>query len=178
MSPRAAWRLETLGFEQVYHYVGGKAGWLANGLHLEGAQAPPYAGDLVDPDPPTCTLSSTIAEVRAALDGSRYGFCIVVTDRRIVFGRIARSAIEHADPTASAESVMEPGPSTVRFDVVAAELVRRLAARDLRTAIITTPGGRLVGVFHRADAEAGLSGAPYGHAHGSGERGGPAPRTG
>ena len=31
----------------------------------------------------------------------------------------------------------------------------RLAA--LKTAIITTPGGRLIGVFHRADAEHQLS---------------------
>jgi predicted transcriptional regulator len=158
MSPRAAWRLETLGFEQAYDYVGGKADWLANGLHLEGADAPPYAGDLADPDPPTCVLTTTIAEVQAALESSRYGFCIVVNDHRIVFGRVRRNAIEHADSTASAESVMEPGPSTVRFDADAAELVRRLADRDLRTAIITTPAGRLVGVFLRADAEARLAG--------------------
>jgi hypothetical protein len=32
MSPRAAWRLEGLGFERVYDYVPGKADWFASGL--------------------------------------------------------------------------------------------------------------------------------------------------
>src|SRR5688572_23586838 len=36
MSPRAASRLETLGFEQVYDYVAGKADWGSGGLPLEG----------------------------------------------------------------------------------------------------------------------------------------------
>ena len=32
MSPRAAWRLESLGFSHVYDYVAGKIDWLAAGL--------------------------------------------------------------------------------------------------------------------------------------------------
>jgi hypothetical protein len=40
MSPRAACRLETLGFPEVYDYVAGKADWLAHGLDVEGAGAP------------------------------------------------------------------------------------------------------------------------------------------
>jgi CBS domain-containing protein len=158
MSPRAAWRLEALGFEQVYDYVGGKADWLANGLPREGAGATvPYAGELVDTDPPTCALTDTVAQVRGTLEGTMYGFCLVVNDRRILFGRVRRSALDDAGPTATAESVMEPGPSTVRFDTPARELVQRLAARDLRTAVVTTPGGCLVGVFHRSDAERRLA---------------------
>jgi rhodanese-related sulfurtransferase len=39
MSPRAACRLELLGFTQVYDYVAGKADWLAHGLPTEGEQA-------------------------------------------------------------------------------------------------------------------------------------------
>ena len=39
MSPRAAWRLEGLGFERVYDYVPGKADWSASGLSTEGTQA-------------------------------------------------------------------------------------------------------------------------------------------
>ena len=40
MSPRAAWRLESFGFEQVYDYVAGKADWGAAGLPLEGMLGP------------------------------------------------------------------------------------------------------------------------------------------
>ena len=37
MSPRAAARLESLGFRQVYDYVAGEADWFASGLPMEGA---------------------------------------------------------------------------------------------------------------------------------------------
>ncbi len=153
MSPRAAWRLEALGFEQVHDYVGGKADWLANGLPREGARTGvPYAGELVDSAPPTCVLTDTVADVRARLNDTRYGFCLVHNEDRIVLGRVRRSGIEDAEPTTTAGSVMEPGPSTVRFDTPARELAQRLTEKNLKTAIVTTPGGRLVGVFHRTGA--------------------------
>lgn len=160
MSPRAACRLETLGFDPdlVFDYVPGKADWLANGLPREGETASVlYAGEAVDPDPPTCALDTPAAAVRDTLDGSRYGFCLVVTGRRIVLGRVRRSALADADASAKAEEVMEPGPSTVRFNTRADALVKRLAERDLKTAVVTTPNGCLVGVFHREDAAARLA---------------------
>ena len=36
MSPRAAWRLDSLGFTEVYEYSAGKSDWAAYGLPLEG----------------------------------------------------------------------------------------------------------------------------------------------
>lgn len=158
MSPRAACRLDTLGFNSVYDYVGGKADWLANGLPREGTHAGVLrAGELADTDPPTCSLSDTVGTIRAALEGSRYGFYLVISPQRIVLGRVRRSGIASADDRASVESVMEPGPSTVRFDIPAPELAQRLAAKDLITAVVTTPSGCLVGVFHRADADRRLT---------------------
>jgi CBS-domain-containing membrane protein len=154
MSPRAAWRLEALGFEQVHDYVGGKADWLANGLPRAGKTATvPYAGELVDRDPPTCKLADTVTDVAAMLEASHYGFCLALNDQRILLGRVRRSTLARAEPRATAASVMEPGLSTVRFNTPARELVQRLAERELTTAIVTTPGGCLVGVFHRADAQ-------------------------
>jgi hypothetical protein len=44
-------------------------------------------------------------------------------------------------------------PSTVRPDVPATELARRLRGRDLNTAVLTTPEGHLLGVARRADLE-------------------------
>jgi len=145
MSPRAAWRLETLGFELVHDYVGGRADWLANGLPRDGTRASvPYAGELADRDPPTCLLDTPLSDVRARLDGSHYGFCLVVNEHRIVLGRVRRSAIDDAAATVIAATAMEPGPSTVRFNVAAADLVARLAAANLKTAVVTTPSGCLV----------------------------------
>jgi CBS domain len=160
MSPRAAWRLETLGFERVNDYVGGKSDWLAHALPREGDASVPYAGELVDCDPPTCGLADSVGDVRAALEGSHYGFCLVVNEHRIVLGRVRPSALDGADSGAAAESVMEAGPSTVRPNTPVRELVDRLAKRDLTTTIVTTPEGRLIGVFHRADAERRLAELP------------------
>ena len=160
MSPRAACRLETLGFDPrlVFDYVEGKAGWLANGLPRDGDNASVlYAGELVDVDPPTCALDTPVGQIRQALAATGYGFALVISAGRIVLGRVRRSALASADDTSTAEEIMEAGPSTVRFDMPAHELVKRLAKRDLKTAVVTTPHGCLVGVFHRARAETRLS---------------------
>src|SRR5437868_10140957 len=36
LSARAAWRLESMGFQEVYRYTAGKADWLAAGWETEG----------------------------------------------------------------------------------------------------------------------------------------------
>ena len=160
MSPRAACRLETLGFDAnlVYDYVDGKSGWLANGLPREGTNSSVLrAGELVDTDPPTCALDTPVADVRERLDASSCGFALVLTSARIVLGRVRRSVLADTGPATTAEDVMEPGPSTVRFDLHARELIQSLAAKNLKTAVLTTPNGCLVGVFHRAAAEQRLA---------------------
>lgn len=154
MSPRAAWRLEALGFEHVADYVGGKADWLGHGLPREGATSGiPYAGDLVDREPPTCRLGASVGDVTAQLSASHYGFCLVINEQRIVLGRVRNSALADADENTSAETLMEPGPSTVRPNTSAHDLTERLAQQDLQTVIVTTTDGGLIGVFRRADAE-------------------------
>jgi CBS domain-containing protein len=151
MSPRAAWRLEALGFEQVYDYVPGKADWLARGLPTEGQDADrPRAGAIARPDVITCGPDDPIGPVRERAAGSSHGFGLVVSDGGVLLGRLRRSALE-GDPSAAAADVMEAGPSTVRADTAQAELRERLDKRGLKTAIVTTPEGRLIGVVRRAD---------------------------
>ncbi len=61
MSPRAAWRLEGLGFEKVYDYVPGKADWFASGLPKEGRLASvPTIGDAARRDVPTCAPAEKV----------------------------------------------------------------------------------------------------------------------
>jgi CBS domain-containing protein len=153
MSPRAACRLETLGFEEVYDYVTGKADWLGRGLPTEREEAgPPRVADVARQDVVTCGLETTMREIRDAIAASPYGFALVVSQGDILLGRLRRRAWE-GDPTATAEQAMEPGPSTVRPATDAAELLQRLQELDLATAIVTTPEGRLMGVVRRADLE-------------------------
>lgn len=52
MSARAASRLATLGFRQIYRYQAGKADWFAAGLPREGNEAhTPRVVDVVRRDP-------------------------------------------------------------------------------------------------------------------------------
>src|SRR5437016_2154790 len=39
LSARAAWRLESMGFQEVYRYTPGKEDWIAAGFETEGANA-------------------------------------------------------------------------------------------------------------------------------------------
>ena len=65
MSPRAAGRLESIGYEQVYDYVPGIADWKAAGLPVEGDSPPVQrAADATRPDIPTCAVDEELEEVR------------------------------------------------------------------------------------------------------------------
>jgi Mg/Co/Ni transporter MgtE len=151
MSPRAACRLETLGFPDVSDYVAGKADWLAHGLPREGEKAAERrALDLAADDVVTCRLDDRIGEVRARVDASRYGVAFVVTEDRVVLGRLRRHALE-GDPELTAEAVMEPGPSTIRPDAALEPLAERMRSSKVTTLPITTPEGRLLGVIRRED---------------------------
>src|SRR5438874_4846002 len=64
MSPRAAWRLESIGFTRVYDYVAGKADCGSFGLTLEGRNdSRTRAASIVRADTPTCRLDEQVAEV-------------------------------------------------------------------------------------------------------------------
>ncbi|MFL5894214.1 MAG: CBS domain-containing protein [Thermoleophilaceae bacterium] len=157
MSPRAACRLEALGFAEVYDYTGGKTDWLARGLPREGENAGLERGfELKADDVVTCELSDPVGRVRERVAASRYGFAFVVSPGRVLLGRLRRAALE-GDPEARAEDVMEPGPSTIRADSQLEPLAERMRSQDLTSLPVTDPEGRLLGVVRRDDLEAALA---------------------
>ena len=94
MSPRAAWRLESLGFTQVYDYAAGEADWFANGLPREGRDASiPRVGDVADREVPTCQLDDHIGDVRERVRATGWDTCLVVNDERVVLGAPAREHV-------------------------------------------------------------------------------------
>src|SRR5687767_8495625 len=101
MSPRAASRLESIGFEQVYDYVAGKADWGSGGFPLEGAEgSETRAGAHARTDVPTCGPQARLRDVCKTLDESGWDTCFVVDDRRILLGRLGRRALRaRADVT-------------------------------------------------------------------------------
>jgi CBS-domain-containing membrane protein len=153
MSPRAACRLEALGFTELYDYVAGKADWLARALPTQGNQPRPRrAADLLRDDVATADLHERIADVLPRVHASPYGFALVTGRGGVLLGRLRRVALE-SDPAATAEQVMEAGPSTIRPDTEAAALARRLRERELTTAVVTDPDGVLLGVVRLIDLE-------------------------
>ena len=157
MSPRAACRLDTLGFTAVYDYMPSKVDWMARGLPLEGEKAAdPRAIDLARTDVVTCGADDSIGAVHARLTQSAYGFAFVLGPGGVLLGRLRRAALE-ANPDTKAQDVMEPGPSTTRPDTQPDKLLTKLQAADLTTAVLTDPEGRLLGIVRRSDLEARAS---------------------
>jgi hypothetical protein len=114
MSPRAASRLASIGFEQVYDYVAGKADWGSAGLPLEGAEGiETRAGAHVHTDVPTCRPHDRLRALCERLDESGWDTCFVVDERRVVLGRLGRRAIRGREDV-TAEDAMALGPSTIR----------------------------------------------------------------
>ncbi len=158
MSPRAAWRLESLGFAEVYDYAAGKADWLAWGLPREGSAAQvPTVGDVARRDVPTCGLAERVAEAKARAQAAGFDACVVVNERRVVLGLLRGRELD-GDPDAPAEQVMQSGPTTYRPNVPAREAEARMRERQVDILLVTTPDGVLVGLLRREDAE-GVEGA-------------------
>jgi CBS-domain-containing membrane protein len=147
MSPRAAWRLEALGYGPVYDYVAGKSDWSAAGLPTEGTAADrPRVRDTMDAAPTTCGPREPVGEVVARLRRDGHEVCVVVNELGVVQGRLR---LEHLDDagTRAADDVMEPGPATVRADADPIETFERMRQRGTSTLIVSTPDGVLLGVI-------------------------------
>jgi CBS domain-containing protein len=153
MSPRAAWRLEGLGFEQVFDYAPGKVDWFASGLPREGDEVEVAAiGEASRSDVPTCGPMERVSEVWERVREADWKTCVVVNDDRVVLGLLREKELT-ADLEAHAEGVMRLGPTTFRPDVPVEEMVERMRKRGVYTTLVTTPDGKLVGQFHREEAE-------------------------
>ncbi len=156
MSPRAAWRLESLGFTRVFDYMAGKQDWFAAGLPSEGKLAGrPRAGDLAQREVPTCGLAERVGDVHERVRAAGRDACVVVNAERIVLGVLRGKAWEH-DPRTAAEQAMRSGPSTFRPNVPLEEIVGYLREHEMASAWITTSDGRLVGLMPREAAERAL----------------------
>ena len=147
MSPRAAWRLESLGYGDVYDFAAGKAAWLAAGLPIEGTdQTTPRVGEHARNDVPTCTLDEPLTAVRERVSATGWDTCIVINQQRIVLGRLGHNALTSNDE-GTVEEAMSAGPSTIRPDTPLTTITRRLREKNLSSALVTTLEGELVGLL-------------------------------
>ena len=152
MSPRAAWRLESLGFREVYDYVAGKLDWMAAGLPTEGTNARlPRAGDVARKDVPTAQLDERLGDVRERVRAKGWEAVVVINSERVVLGLLRSKELEK-DPDLRMEQAMRPGPSTFRPYVSIKEMAENMTKHMLESSPITTSDGRLVGLLLQKDA--------------------------
>jgi predicted transcriptional regulator len=156
MSPRAAWRLESLGFSDVYDYVAGEADWYASGLPMEGTLASvTRAGDLARPDVPTCQLGEPLETAMDRSCGTGWDACVVVHDERIVLGLLRCHDVPDSSQ-GTVEQHMESGPSTYRPDATLEQPLAYMRRHNVESVLVTTSDGRLSGLLMRADVDAVL----------------------
>jgi hypothetical protein len=153
MSPRAAWRLEALGFHNVYDFVGGKGEWRERGLPTEGTG--PFqlvAGQVLRAPTATCRPTTLAGSVRSELPPGPDSICAVTNEAGIVLGRVRWKDLPEDDDVV-VEEFMQIGPATVQRREELTGLVERMRGARVKTILVTTPKGRLLGIVNRDDAE-------------------------
>src|SRR5262249_12062637 len=158
MSPRAAWQLEAMAFDDVYDFVDGKIEWISHGLPLEG-QGPHFAvaGEIADRDAVlACRVGDRVGDVAHELDTVPHDYCLGLNDHDIVLGRMRKKNLPGSDET-TVEHVMEPGPTTVRASEPAEGLLERMRKKKVPAVIVTTNKGRLMGTVTQEALERLLS---------------------
>lgn len=132
MSPRAACRLEALGYPP-YAYVDGIADWKAAGFPTEGTAEPGQTvADATRADVPTCRPDETVGRIVLGWS-TRAGMSVWWS--AVTAWPLAAFATTFfdSDPNRTTVQVMEPGPSTVRPDGQLQPLVQRMEERNART---------------------------------------------
>ena len=149
VSARAAWRLESMGFQEVYRYTAGKADWLAAGWETEGASKNiPRLKQYLQKDVFTCGLRERLEDVKTRRRPNQ-DLCVVLNDRNIVLGVIHGETWE-ANPQARVADIMQPGPRTLRPDMDPKDAQRILRNYEASSAIVTSSDGELLGVVRIA----------------------------
>ena len=150
MSPRAAWRLESLGFDNVCDYVGGKQDWLAYGLPIEGELAEAVTiGQLAVREVPVCRPEVKLSELAQRLRPSAWTQCVVANEAGIVLGLLRKSMWEGDTNGVTAEQVMESAPITFRPHLRCDEIIADMEKKKMESALVTTPDGKLLGLLRR-----------------------------
>ena len=150
MAPRAAARLETLGFKKVFEYKAGKEDWLAAGLPSEGRRASdPTVAMVVRSDVPRFGLEDLAGSILEILTAGGWDWAAIVNSDGVLLGRVRARDI--TDPDLCASALMEDGPATYRLNVPLEELLERMRDKQFEMAFVTDQDGRLKGLVTMGD---------------------------
>lgn len=156
MSPRAAWRLEQLGFTDVYDYALGRTDWETAGLPMEGTDVRgPIVADATTHDPPTVKVYETVGTARQRLAGNTQ--VVVINDEKIVVGVMRKESWDEDDETRVGDA-MRLGPGTVRPGTQLGPLVGRMERKQVESVLVTDAEGHLIGVMTAGTGQAVVEG--------------------
>ena len=160
MSPRAACRLDALGFIEVHDYTLGIADWKAAGEPIDG---PPVGvqvvADATRPDIPTAGPEELLGTVKDRAEAAGWDEALVLDCGGVVIGRL-RGPTWNQDGRTPVVEIMEPGPTTVRPNGALSSLVTRMERHATNLVTVTTPQGVLIGVVLLRDAMRVVTGEP------------------
>lgn len=153
MSPRAASRLESLGFREVYDYTDGKADWSAAGLPMEGEAANrPVIGALARTDAPRCRMDQPIDEVWRTVESAGWDQAVVLDGRGVLLGWLSQDTLR-SETGQSVAAVMLEGPVTFRPNTSPQETARWMDGHSVESTLVTNQDGLFLGVIRRHDLD-------------------------
>jgi len=151
MSPRAAWRLETLGFKEVYDYVDGKKDWLDAGLPMEGAvEQRTLLGQRARRGVPSGRIDDSVGEVALRARAADWNQAAVTNEANVLLGWLDEEQL-NSKPEARAEDAMFEGPVTFRPSMALDETARWMDDNGVSSVLVTSSDGTLIGVAKRED---------------------------
>ena len=118
----------------------------------EGWAPVPTIGEAARRDAPTCAPAEKVGAVRERVQTAGWDRCVVVNKERIVFGLLRESELS-SDPKSPVEEAMRNGPATFRPNEPVGKMAKRMQDRGATAVLVTTSGGKLVGLLYRQDVE-------------------------
>lgn len=108
------------------------------------------AGQVLKPVTFTCSPEASAGDIRERLRSDP--FCVVVNEHDVVLGRVRAKDLPSDDDVLVAD-FMRLGPSTVQRREELSGLVDRMHEKGVKTILVTTPKGALLGYLDRDDAD-------------------------
>ncbi|WP_219518669.1 rhodanese-like domain-containing protein [Nonomuraea ceibae] len=149
LSPRAARRLDRLGFGDVRDYVAGKMDWLSAALPYEGEAR--LVVRQVRPDPVVAGLDEPLDELGDRVLGDPAGLAVVVGGDGVVQGVVGSDELAAGGSRGTAEQAMNTGVTTVRPSEPLEPLVERMERAGVQHVVVTRADSTLVGLFGLGD---------------------------
>ena len=123
--------------------------WLAYGLPVEKKDhGVTMVIEQLRMEFPIARLDDRVSDVRLRMEQTGFATAPVLNNEGILLG-LLESPNVNIDPAATVESVMNPGPTTVRPSVSVGNAVKQLDKLNTDELLITSSDGRLLGVFRR-----------------------------